>query len=659
MGIQYVMKALIVWLLTLLILLCRTSHGQSVSGVINTYYQVTAVNTPSNTLTVSNASGLSVGQRVLIYQAKGTIYNTSNTATFGDITTFNAAGAYEFNTICTINGNNVQLRDQFVNSYSVGGQVQLVTMPSYSSVTISGAVTAGSWDPTAGTGGIVALEASGTITLSADIDVSGQGFQGGPLVNWPSPTYDCSFFDSYTAYYYPFQTSGNFTGGKKGEGVGAYTTGEEYGRGKLVNGGGGGNNTNTGGGGGGNYGAGGAGGQRAGVTGFNCQGLNPGIGGLSLSTYGYSTGSNRIFFGGGGGEGHENNGVGTPGGNGGGIIILSAPTISGLGGRLLADGAIGANTACLDSTQAEGDGGGGGGAGGAILLNASSITGAISAEARGGKGSNSSNRVPDCLGPGGGGGGGAIWAAGASFPGTVTATVTGGANGIVSLGNTKLSCQGAASGATAGAAGAAKSGYAAPSSAGTTCTVLALSDLKYFKADPSGVDVVLSWELSSPDMSATIRDFVVQRSTDAARFTTIVSLPGGMDSSLYGYTDAAPNMEGALYYRLAWQHNDGSWSYSRIVAVSMGPGPATFSFRLQPNPALQHMTLTVFSTEDGNASVAIASAQGQMIQSFRTTLHKGANTIPVDLRILAPATYFLIVEEGGRRMVKPFIKKGE
>jgi len=654
--------ATIVWLVTLLIPICRTSYGQSVSGVINTYYQVTAVNTSSNTLTVNNASGLSAGQRVLIYQAKGTTYSNGNAATFGDLTALNAAGAYEFNTICSTNGNDVLLRDQFVNAYDATGQVQLVTMPSYTSVTINGAVTAVSWDPTTGTGGIVVLEASGTITLSANIDVSGQGFQGGPLVNWPTPTYDCSFFDTYNAYYYNAPASGNFTGGKKGEGIGAYITGKEYGRGKLVNGGGGGNNANSGGAGGGNYGAGGAGGQRAGVTGFNCVALYPGIGGLSLSAYGYSAGNNRIFFGGGGGEGHENNQAGTSGGNGGGIIILSAPTIAGLGGQLLADGAIGLNPNPLivvDPTQAEGDGAGGGGAGGAIVLNASSVTGAITASAKGAKGSNSSNRVNDCTGPGGGGGGGAIWAAGASFPAAVAATVTGGANGIVSLGNTKTSCQGLANGATSGAAGATPSGYQAPSSIGTTCTVLALADLKYFKADASGTDVVLSWELSSPDMDAAIRDFVIQRSADAARFTAIASLSAVQDSSLYRYTDASGNMEGTLYYRLAWQHTDGSWSYSRIVAVSMGPASAAFSFRLQPNPALQHMTLTVFSTEDGNASVAIASAQGQLIQSFRTTLHKGANAIPVDLRILAPATYFLIMEYGGRRLVKPFIRKGE
>jgi len=650
--------ATIVWLLALLIPVCRTSSGQSVSGVINTYYQVTAINTSSNTVTVSSASGLSAGQRVVIYQAKGTTYNIGSSSTFGDISAINLAGAYEFNTICTINGNDVLLRDKFVNTYNASGQVQLVTMPSYSSVTISGAVTGASWNPATGTGGIVALEASGTITLSADIDVSAQGFQGGALVNWPSPNYDCSPLETYNAYYYNAPASGNFTGGKKGEGVGAYTTGEEYGRGKMVNGGGGGNNANAGGGGGGNYGAGGAGGKRV-VSGFNCPGSYPGIGGLSLSTYGYSSGSNRIYFGGGGGEGHENNGVGTPGGNGGGIIFLSATTIAGLGGRLLADGGIGVNSANIhDTTQAQGDGGGGGGAGGAIILNASSVTGAITAEAKGGKGSDAADQVNDCSGPGGGGGGGTIWAAGASFPAAVTTTVTGGANGVVSLTNKNSACSGLPQGAASGANGAAVSGYVAPVSAGTTCTVLALADLKYFKADASGADVVLSWELSSPDMSAAVRNFVIQRSVDASRFINIASLSAVQDSSLYGYTDAGADMGSTLYYRLAWQYNDGSWSYSRIVAVSMGPAPATFSFQLQPNPALQHMTLTVFSIEDGNASVAIASAQGQLIQSFRIALHRGANTIPVDLRTLAPATYFLIVEEGGRRIVKPFIKKG-
>ncbi len=77
---------------------------------------------------------------------------------------------------------------------------------------------------------------------------------------------------------------------------------------------------------GGHYGTGGGGGKRAGETLFSCHGQFPGVGGLSLAAFGYSTAANRIFLGGGGGSGQENNGVGLPGANGGGIVILSANT---------------------------------------------------------------------------------------------------------------------------------------------------------------------------------------------------------------------------------------------------------------------------------------------------------------------------------------------
>jgi hypothetical protein len=193
--------------------------------------------------------------------------------------------------------------------------------------------------------------------------------------------------------------------------------------------------------------------------------------------------------------------------------------------------------------------------------------------------------------------------------------------------------------------------------------VLALADLKYFKAEPygtpglAGEEVLLSWELSPTAQG--IRNFAVQRSTDAVHFAAIASLPVSRDSGLYRYTDGAANTGSALYYRLMWQHNDGSWSYSRIVAVNTGPAPADFSFRLQPNPVTSYLILTVFSAGEGNATATIASAQGQFIRSFQVFLHNGTNSIPVEVRMLAAATYFLILDKEGRRVVKPFVKRSE
>jgi hypothetical protein len=452
--------------------------------------------------------------------------------------------------------------------------------------------------------------------------------------------------------------SGNITAGKKGEGITGYILNEEYARGKLANGGGGGNNANTGGGGGGNYGAGGLGGKRAGETLGQCHGQYPGVGGSGLSSYGYSTGVNRIFFGGGGGSGHENNGVGTPGGNGGGIIILSAATIAGSGGRLLASGIASVNPTNSDPYQAEGDGGGGGGAGGVIILNAAVITGAVTAEAKGGRGSDASNNVNDCTGPGGGGGGGTVWAAGSSFPVSVTATVDGGANGVVSAGNTKASCKGLSNGALSGVAGLGQAGYTPPVSAGPSCTVLALQELSYFKADPAGTDILLSWALTAPVSATGIRNFIIQRSADHTHFTDIAALPAAEDSILYRLIDPAGNIEGDIYYRLAWQHVQGDLSYSHIIVVNRRLAPA-FTFRLQPNPVTDRPLLTVMSEKEGSAVAKVYNAQGGTLLSFALVLHKGANSIPLSLYTLAQGAYFLVVEMEGRRQVGSFIKRGQ
>jgi hypothetical protein len=636
---------------------CGTVAGQSVSGTVNSYYAVTAVNTAVNTVTLTTASGLTPGQRVLLYQAKGAVINSSNSSGYGDITTLNNAGGYEFNTVCSINGNEVWLVYAMLHSYDPAGLVQLVTVPSSPAITVAGALSAASWNPATGTGGIVALESSGTITLNADINVSGQGFLGGQLVNNPIPPYNCDWFTNVSDYYYPLPASGDYTGGMKGEGITLYITNEEYGMGKLANGGGGGNNTNTGGAGGGNYGPGGNGGQRAGESFFSCHGTNPGIGGEGLSAFGYTVASNRIFFGGGGGAGQENNGVGTPGANGGGIILLSAPAIIGGGGRLLASGLQPKNPTNTDPLQAEGDGGGGGGGGGTIILNSTTVSGAVTADVSGGRGSNSSNLVNDCTGPGGGGAGGVAWSAGGVFPAVVSVNLNGGANGVVSSGSSKTACVGSANGATAGSTGNSQTGYSLPVSGAKTCTILANSALQYFTATRTGDDVRLNWALTSPAAAGDIQNFVLQRSLGGNQFDTLSTIVCTTNQETFGYDDAAPTIEGPLAYRLAWVDQSGKWSYSRVIAVPGKPGPDAASLRIFPNPATDRLLFTVTSTTTESAMIQVSNGLGQALHIQTVTLHEGMNTVSVPLTMLSPGVYFLVLEVQGKRVVKPFVKR--
>ena len=635
--------------------------GQALSGTVNSYYAITAVNNSANAVTVDNASGLTVGQRVFLYQAKGATITATNTANYGDISAVNSAGAYEFNTICSITGNEVWMLNALANTYDPTGMTQLVTVPYGASLTVGGAITPQPWDSLSGKGGIVVLEATSSITLNADINVAGQGFEGGTLINWAIPPFSCSWAVTVNAYYMPFAPSGSYqTAGRKGEGISAYITGEEFGRGKLANGGGGGDNGNSGGAGGGNYGTGGAGGQRTNESTFDCHAQYPGIGGASVAAYGYSSAKNRIFFGGGGGSGEENNGVGEPGGNGGGIIVLSAPLIIGGGGQLLATGGRPTNPACSDPYQAEGDGGGGGGAGGTIVLNASTISGTIVADASGANGSNSNNiHVSDCTGPGGGGAGGTIWAAGPSFPGSVAATVIGGANGVVSAASTKTVCVGSSNGATAGTAGSTLSNYTVPVSSGPVCVALASPDLRYFNATRTNQDIQLSWALISPESTADIRNFLLQRSSDLSNFTSVTTLACSKDSIAYHYTDAPANIGGTLAYRLAWQNTNGQWFYSRIVAVAGMPGPDGSSIRLYPDPATNYLNVTVMSSTNESATLSISSALGQSLLTQHISLFKGLNTLTIPIGTLAPAAYFLVLSSADNRLVKPFLKKNQ
>src|SRR5580692_3725352 len=99
--------------------------AQSISGVVNAYYKITAVNTGTSTLTLSNTVGLSPGTKVLIIQMKGATIDSSNTATFGNVTSINDAGNYEFNYICSISGNDVLLQLQLLKNYDPTKEAQM------------------------------------------------------------------------------------------------------------------------------------------------------------------------------------------------------------------------------------------------------------------------------------------------------------------------------------------------------------------------------------------------------------------------------------------------------------------------------------------------------------------------------------------------------
>lgn len=426
------------------------------------------------------ADALATGDLLLLIQMQGATIETAATdATWGQVNALGGAGLYEMVEVLGVDAanNTVTLSCALKNAYSVAGATQVVRVPQYDSLTISSgaSITAPAWNGTVG--GVVAVHAKSTVTLTGDIDVSALGFRGGI-------TDDSSQAAATDVAIYASTDAAD--GARKGEGIAGTRT--EYGRAPAANGGGGGNSHNGGGGGGSNGKFGGAwtgqgvfntadkggvaawpldpnysatgsqGGGRGGYTysandanatttgpgkaawGGNNRRERGGLGGHPLD----NDVATRVFMGGGGGAGDGNNGHAGRGGIGGGIVFVRAATITGAG-RILANGEAGVTSNSTAGGSTSGDAPGGGGGGGSVVVRATTVAG-FSVQANGGVGGNQLISLnAESEGPGGGGGGGFV-----SVSGTITASAAGGVAGTTS--STGLS-EFPVNGATDGGAG--------------------------------------------------------------------------------------------------------------------------------------------------------------------------------------------------------------
>lgn len=364
------------------------AHAQ-ISGIINHYSAVTQIDSCTGKISVQDTSGFQAGHAVLLIQMQGAQIETNNNAAYGTLTALNSAGFFERAIIDSVGANTVFLQKRLLHSFAPAGKVQIVSIPSFTNVVVVDTLRARAWD--GNTGGVLALEVSGTLTLNAPVTVNGAGFRGG--ANYIAPNNGCNWFTPITGYVYGL---GNWRGGYKGEGIALLSAGQELGRGPQANGGGGGNDHNSGGGGGGNVSAGGDGGRNADPNPIGCNGNFPGFGGYANTAV-----FDRIFMGGGAGAGHANNLLRSKGGNGGGIVLIKAGAINGSTPMINAKGNDAGNS--LD------DGAGGGGAGGSIWLDLTVPNPNLVLNANGGKGGSAdNNHVDRCMGPGGGGAGGRI-----------------------------------------------------------------------------------------------------------------------------------------------------------------------------------------------------------------------------------------------------------
>ena len=309
-----------------------SSSGQ----IINTYAYLTGdEKDKNNQITINSGSGFSNGDEILVIQMQEG----------GDTC---SAGTYEFAKISSGGGTTTFTLDRNLkNNYCYNSPnstsasiAQVVRVPQYTNVTVDsgGSITASAWDGYKG--GIVVFRATGTLTITGEINVDGKGFRGG-------------------------------AGGSSADGQGYQ--GEGYlGKGTTSR------NANDGAGGGGNGGEGGYTAQNfgRGSAGYSSVGesqspycIHGKCDGYGGASYGISNLSKIYLGAGGGGAGGCSyyGYAGTAGAAGGGIVIISAGTVD-VSGSVEADGNNGTSNGNPNER------GSGSGAGGSIYLLGNNLT---------------------------------------------------------------------------------------------------------------------------------------------------------------------------------------------------------------------------------------------------------------------------------------------
>ena len=257
--------------------------------VVNSYTNMTAnasagatfITVDSNTMSgVAFSGNLAPGDLILIIQMQGASIdvNTIPTAVWGGnytlivsewiewwlyaelwgaVLNYNNAGKFEQVEVKSVSGSNtINLQCGLQNNYTSTGKVQVIRVPRFNNLTLNSntSIIPTLWNGTSG--GVVAVEVNGNLTLNANsrISASGYGFRGAVANNVGTtlsggPT--CGYGQGYGCTFLGSNLSSN--GARKGEGIAGYETEyavlySEFGRAAPANGGGGGGYTNSGGG---------------------------------------------------------------------------------------------------------------------------------------------------------------------------------------------------------------------------------------------------------------------------------------------------------------------------------------------------------------------------------------------------------------------------
>ncbi|MGN6194419.1 MAG: LamG-like jellyroll fold domain-containing protein [Ginsengibacter sp.] len=150
---------------------------------------------------------------------------------------------------------------------------------------------------------------------------------------------------------------------------------------------------------------------------------------------------------------------------------------------------------------------------------------------------------------------------------------------------------------------------------------------------------LLQWSTASEQNSSR---FEVQRSENGSDFTTVgtVAAAGNSDKLInYQYEDRPLSNAAKYYYRLKMVDKDGATKYSSVVLIKNSA--ATLSL-VYPNPASDHITISINGTTLLNTRALLTDVNGKVLQTISLT----QSSTPVNISQYQRGMYVVKFSDG-------------
>jgi hypothetical protein len=165
--------------------------------------------------------------------------------------------------------------------------------------------------------------------------------------------------------------------------------------------------------------------------------------------------------------------------------------------------------------------------------------------------------------------------------------------------------------------------------------------LLHFTGKETANGNALSWITSSEINS---KHFELEKGYNGQAFATIATIDAAGNSNanrFYNYLDIKPQ-KGDNLYRLKMMDKDGSFKYSKVVALNNNHEFSITTLQNNPTQPNGLARLIITNGEKGDAFITVNNMVGQVLQSYKMNNPNGNIQINLEAKALSTGTYIIM-----------------